>query len=65
MASWQAKLDDLDVGQKIEIDLGDTLVFGKYQGLVRTDSGKWSVQVEMRGNHEFVRTELIQNIIRK
>lgn len=65
MANWKTKLDDLEVGDKIEIDLGDTLVLGRYQGLTRGDAGKWSIQVEMRGNHEFVRTDIIQNIVRK
>ena len=65
MVQWQKKLDDLSVGTKIEIDLGDTLVCGKFQDYSRGEGGAWYLVLSTRRDKdcEYVKTSLIQNLV--
>jgi hypothetical protein len=64
MVNWQKKLDDLAIDEKIEVDLGDTLVCGRYQGLSRGEGGVWYLVLSTRRGRdsEYVKTSLIQNL---
>jgi hypothetical protein len=62
MADWRRLLDDLEPNDKLSIDLGDTMVAGKYVKLLRAASGVWMLELKNANGQELVVTKEIQAI---
>ena len=59
---WQKTLDDLEIGDKVEIDCGDTLIVGKFLRLFKSDAGKWMIEVQVKKRVELVTTKEIERL---
>ena len=59
---WQKILDDLEIGDKVEIDCGDTLIVGKFLRLFKSDAGKWMMEVQVKKRVELVTTKEIERL---
>jgi hypothetical protein len=60
------QLDDLEYGDVVELDLGQTLVRGNYLSMDRSPDGKWYMRLKnAKGQEENVETSDIKRITRK
>lgn len=62
MSDWRAKLDDLEVDDKLEIDLGDMLVRGYYKTVEKRGNGYNIVLRKTNGKTEYVLTNEIKGL---
>jgi len=62
MADWRRLLDDLEPNDKLSIDLGDTIVAGKYVKTIRSASGVWMLELKNKNGQELVVTKEIQGL---
>lgn len=63
MKSWQRLLDDLEPGDRIEIDCGDTAIRGDFDGLFRSEAGKWMIAVKVGKRQELASTREIEGLL--
>ncbi len=57
---WQKTLDDLEIGDNVEIDCGDTLIVGKFLRLFKNEAGNWMIEVQVKKRVELVTIKEIE-----
>lgn len=65
MASWQRLLDDLEPGDLIGVECGNVLIHGRFDGLFRSEAGKWMVAVKVGKRQELATTREITGMHRR
>lgn len=61
---WRHLVDDLEPGDRIEIDCGDTMIAGKFLRLFRNESRRWMCELRMGSRVELAAMSEIKSMRR-